>query len=191
MVLTAAAVGVAQTSHPLFGPRGVSPIAVRQGELGSCYFHASIAALALAEPDTLRAAIRKNFPVGYKVHFATGPDEAVYPDDIKYGRAHGFDDSEGDWVLVLMRAYAQRQVRQSLVDSIERSKVIPSFAKPMSLKWLNETDLMLVAYDRAIRSVIKQDGMMDRESLKVNLAGELGKIGIPACRVANAGRVPR
>jgi hypothetical protein len=180
MVLTAAASGVAQSAHPLYGPQGVSPGAVKQGVLGSCYFHASIAALAMAEPDKLRAAIRKNFPIGYKVHFASGPDEAVYPDDIKYGRTHGFDESDGDWVLALMRAYAQREVRQSLVDSIQRSKMIPSIAKPLSLKWLNETDLMLVAYDRAIRAVVRQNGSMDKESLKQNLAGELRKIGIPA-----------
>lgn len=180
LVLSAAAAGVAQSAHPLYGPQGVSPGAVKQGVLGSCYFHASIAALAMAAPDTLRGSIRKNFPVGYKVHFASGPDEAVYPDDIKYGRAHGFDESDGDWVLALMRAYAQREVRQSLVDSIQRSTAIPAFAKPLALKWLNETDLMLVAYDRAIRSVVRQNGSMDKGSLKLNLAGELRRIGIPA-----------
>lgn len=180
LVLSAATAGLAQSAHSLYGPQGVSPGAVKQGVLGSCYFHASIAALAMAAPDTLRAAIRKNFPVGYKVHFATGPDEAVYPDDIKYGRVHGFDESDGDWVLALMRAYAQREVRQSLVDSIQRSKTIPAFAKPLALKWLNETDLMLVAYDRAIRAVVRQNGTMDKETLKQNLAGELSKIGIGA-----------
>ncbi len=179
LVLSAAAAGVAQSAHPLFGPQGVSPGAVKQGVLGSCYFHASIAALAMAAPDTLRAAIRKNFPVGYKVHFATGPDEAVYPDDIKYGRTHGFDESDGDWVLALMRGYAQREVRQSLVDSIQRSTTMPAFAKPLALKWLNETDLMLVAYDRAIRAVVRQNGSMDKDSLKLNLGGELHKIGVP------------
>ncbi len=180
MALSAAAASVAQSPHSLYGPHGVSPVAVRQGVLGSCYFHASIAALAMAAPDKLRVAIRQNFPVGYKVHFASGPDEAVYPDDIKYGRVHGFDESDGDWVLALMRAYAQREVRQSLVDSIQRSTIILAFAKPLALKWLNETDLMLVAYDRAIRAVVRQNGSMDKESLKRNLAAELSKIGIPA-----------
>lgn len=176
----AAAAGLAQSPHSLYGPHGVSPGAVRQGALGSCYFHASIAALALAAPETLRADIRSNFPAGYKVHFATGPDEAVYTDDIKYGRAHDFDESDGEWVLVLMRAYAQREVRDSLVNSIQRSTVIPAFAKPLALKGLNETDLMLVAYDRAIRAVVQQNGSMDRESLKQSLAAELSRIGIPA-----------
>ncbi len=134
VMLSAAAAGVAQSGNSLYGPHGVSPMAVRQGVLGSCYFHASIAALAMAAPDKVRAAIRKNFPVGYKVHFASGPDEAVYPDDINLGRIHGFDESDGDWVLALMRAYAQREVRQSLVDSIQRSTVIPAFAKPVALK---------------------------------------------------------
>jgi hypothetical protein len=180
LVLSAVIVGMAQSAHPLYGPQGVSPGAVKQGVLGSCYFHASIAALAMAVPETLRGDIRKNFPIGYKVHFASGSDEAVYPDDTKYGRSHGFDESDGDWVLVLMRAYAQREVRQSLVNSIQRSTIIPAFAKPLALKWLNETDLMLVAYDRAIRPVVQQDGSMDKESLKQSLAGELRKIGVPA-----------
>ncbi|MGD0547395.1 MAG: hypothetical protein ABR991_06145, partial [Terracidiphilus sp.] len=35
---------------PLYGARGVSPQAVLQGTLGSCYFHASIAALAKVAP---------------------------------------------------------------------------------------------------------------------------------------------
>jgi len=170
---------MAKSAHLLYGPQGVSPGAVKQGVLGSCYFHASIAAIAMTKPETLRNDIRHNFPVGYKVHFASGPGEAVYPDDIKYGRAHGFDDSDGDWVLVLMRAYAQREVRESLVDSIQRSRTIPAIAKPLALKWLNETDLMLVAYDRAIRAVVQQNGSMDQELLKSNLAGELLKIRVP------------
>ncbi len=38
---------------------------------------------------------------------------------------------------------------------------------------------MLVAYDRAIRAVVRQNGAMEKESLKQNLAGELARIGIP------------
>jgi hypothetical protein len=45
--------------------------------LGSCYFHASIAALAKATPDKLRAAIRDNPGGGYRVRFVDGPEEIV------------------------------------------------------------------------------------------------------------------
>ena len=165
----------------LYGARGVSPDAVRQGVLGSCYFHSSIAALAKAAPDTLRNAISANALMGgYTVHFSKGPDETVLPDDIAYGKAHSFDRSEGDWVLVLMRGYAQRTVRLSLADAIQKSQVIPVYAKPIALEWLDRSGLLLVAYDRAIRSVVNQDGMMDQASFKQALASELSSHGVPA-----------
>jgi hypothetical protein len=163
----------------LYGAHGISPQAVRQGQLGSCYFHATIAALAKTAPGTLRNAIRQNPNGGYKVHFFSGPDEAVYQSDVDYGRAHGYDRSEGTWVAVLMRAYAQRVLRQSLVVAIQKSDVIPVFIEPMAISWLDGSDTLLVAYDRAIRSVVSQDGSMDQYALKQSLATELHTEGIP------------
>jgi Calpain family cysteine protease len=168
----------AQDTASLFGPQGVRPDAVRQGILGSCYFHSSIAALAKAAPETLRSAIRPGPLGGYKVHFYSGPDETVFPDDVEYGRAHSFDRSDGDWVLVLMRGYAQRAVRQGLAKAIEDSTIIPSYAKPIALDWLNDSGLLLVAYDRAIRSVVSQDGMMDQATFRQSLKSELSALGI-------------
>jgi hypothetical protein len=169
----------AQDRSSLYGPRGVSPEAVRQGILGSCYFHSSIAALAKAAPDTLRNDLGPNPGGGYQVHFTTGPDETVFSEDIDYGREHGFDRSEGDWVLVLMRGYAQRDVRQTLSGAIQNSSIIPAYAKPIALEWLDHSGLLLVAYDRAIRSVVGQDGMMDQATLKSALAAQLSARGIP------------
>ena len=163
----------------LYGAHGISPQAVRQGQLGSCYFHATIAALAKIAPGTLRSAISQNPNGGYKVHFFSGPDEAVYQSDVDYGRAHGYDRSEGTWVAVLMRAYAQRVLRQSLVVAIQKSDVIPVFIEPMAISWLDGSDTLLVAYDRAIRSVVSQDGSMDQYALKQSLATELHTEGIP------------
>ena len=169
----------AQGTNSLYGQRGISPEAVRQGTLGSCYFHSSIAALAKAAPETLRSAIASGPSGGYQVHFRTGPDESVFPEDIEYGRTHSFDRSDGDWVLVLMRGYAQRAVRQSLSDAIQNSTIIPTYAKPVALAWLNRSGLLLVAYDRAIRSVVGQDGMMDQATFKQALASQLSARGIP------------
>jgi hypothetical protein len=163
----------------LYGAHGINPQAVRQGQLGSCYFHATIAALAKIAPGTLRSAIRQNPDGGYKVHFFSGADEAVYASDVEYGRTHGYDRSEGTWVTVLMRAYAQRALRQSLVDAIRKSDVIPAFIQPMAISWLDGSDTLLVAYDRAIRSVVSQDGSMDQYALKKSLAAELHAEGIP------------
>ncbi|MGB8261687.1 MAG: C2 family cysteine protease [Terracidiphilus sp.] len=179
----AVAQAAGQQAGTLFGASGVSPQAVRQGVLGSCYFHASVAALASAAPDRLRGAIGRGTMGGYRVHLASGPDELVFPEDVKFGRDHGYDRSEGDWVLVLMRAYAQRSVRQSLAEAIGHSALIPDFVRPMALGWLNDSGLLVVAWDRAIRAVVNQDGSMDRASLKRNLTLEARAAGLPAAQV--------
>jgi len=168
-----------ESGGELYGPRGVSADAVRQGVLGSCYFHASIASLAEATPATLRGAIRPGGLGSYKVHFADGPDETVFHDDLQYGHTHGYDRSDGDWVLVLMRGYAQRAVRRGLAEAIRQSETIPAYAKPIALEWLNHSGLLLVAYDRAIRSVVSQEGQMDRAGLKQALAKQLSSLGVP------------
>lgn len=164
----------------LYGKQGVSQQAVLQGSLGSCYFHASIAALAKVTPETLRGAIRPNPGGGYQVHFFNGPAEVVFPEDVEFGRSHGYDRSEGTWVAVLMRAYAQRALRQSLVHAIDKSDYIPVYIKPVALALLDQSDLLLVGYDRAIRSVVQQDGVIDKAQLKVKLAAQLSALGIPS-----------
>ena len=184
MLLTAAltTTAEAQAAGSLYGVHGVSPEAVRQGSLGSCYFHSSIASLAQAAPGRLRAAISRSSLGGYKVHFASGPDEVVFPDDIEYGRAHSYDRSEGDWVLVLMRGYAQRTVRHGLADAIQRSELIPAYLKPVALDWLDRSGMMLVAYDRAIRAVVRQDGSLEKASFERALMEQLKALGIPAAQ---------
>ena len=163
----------------LYGAHGISPQSVRQGQLGSCYFHATISALAKSAPNTLRSAIHRDPNGSYRVHFFSGPDEAVYSSDVEYGRTHGYDRSEGTWVAVLMRAYAQRSLRQSLIAAVRKSDVIPAFIQPMAISWLDGSDVLLVAYDRAIRSVVSQDGTMDQYALKQSLTSELHTEGIP------------
>jgi hypothetical protein len=58
--------------------------------------------------------------------------------------------------------------------------VIPGFIKPMAISWLDGSDMLLVAYDRAVRSVVSQDGTMDQNALKQRLAAELHTEGIPS-----------
>jgi hypothetical protein len=169
---------------PLYGPSGVSPSAVRQGILGSCYFHASVAAVAKANPSAIRSAISGASKSGYKVHFLTGPDELVYDKDVEYARAHNYDHSDGAWVTVLMRGYAQRELRKSLIDSVNRSTTVPAFVKPVALAALKQTGPLLVAYDRAIRSVVSQDGQMDKATFKAQLNREFSALGVPATQSA-------
>jgi hypothetical protein len=177
----------AENTDALYGENGVSPQAVRQGVLGSCYFHASIASLAQSTPETLRNSISATPGGGYQVRFFDGPAEQVFAEDVEYGRAHGYDSSEGKWVLVLMRAYAQRTVRLSLVNSIQQSPLIPAIVKPIALSWLDQSSLLLVAYDRTIRSVIQQDGVLDKAALKIKLADQLKALGVPEMQAGMLG----
>ena len=180
ILATLAASACAQGADSIYGRHGVSPLAVRQGILGSCYFHAALAAVAQANPEALRQAIHGNAKVGYRVHFLSGPDELVYSTDIAYARAHNYDKSEGEWVTILMRAFAQRKLRQGMIAAIQRSALIPAFLKPTALSTLQSSGPLLVAYDRAIRSVVNQDGQIDRARFQANLAQELNTLGISA-----------
>jgi hypothetical protein len=170
----------AQAPASLYGPNGVSPLAVRQGILGSCYFHASLAAVAKANPSAVRNAISGDARKGYRVLFVSGPAELVYEQDVEYAKAHNYDHSEGQWVTVLMRGYAQRELRQSMVQSVQRSTTIPAFVKPAALSALQKDGPLLVAYDRAIRSVVSQDGQLDKATLKTQLANHIHALGIPS-----------
>ena len=185
--LLGAGAALSQPTGALYGPSGVSPMAVKQGTLGSCYFHASIAAVAKASPAAIRSAISGDAQRGYRVHFLTGPDEVVYAQDIAYAHEHAYDRSEGEWVTVLMRGYAQRALRQGMVEAVNRSTVIPMFAKPMALSVLDQTGLLLLAYDRAVRTVVSQDGQMDKASFEAQLSRQILALGVPAAQAQVVG----
>ena len=158
----------------LYGKAGVTPQAVAQGTLGSCYFHASIAALAAVQPDALRSAIRRDGN-NFSVSFADGKRETVYPDDVRFARDSYYDASDGLWVAVLFRGYAQRTLRASLLEAIAQSTM------PVTLKLgangiVRGSDFILLAYDRAIRREIDQSGNVDRDGLKARLREELRAI---------------
>ena len=179
---SSAATAQAQSTDSLYGPSGVSPMAVRQGNLGSCYFHSSVAAVAKGNPNAIRSAITGDAQHGFHVHFVSGPEELVYRSDIEYARSHNYDHSEGMWVTVLMRGYAQRELRHSMIEAVQRSTMIPIFAKPVALSALQQSGPLLLAYDRAVRSVVSQDGQMDKASFEANLAKQLSTLGVPAAQ---------
>jgi hypothetical protein len=162
----------------LYGQQGVKPQAVRQGKLGSCYFHAVIAALAESQPQGLQRMIQANSDGTYTVRFADAVKENAYPEDVQYTRESGYDLSEGLWVAVLFRAYAQRILRQSLITGLEGSELFPlvkSYVKDL----VATNDPLLLAYDRAIRSQVDQDGNMDRSKLESQLREEMKPLSIP------------
>jgi len=179
--LLAVTVG-AQTFEHLYGPSGVKAGAVRQGELGSCYFHSSVAALANVYPDVLTKAIAPSPQGGYLVQFATGPAETVYPEDVEFARERNFDVSEGPWVAVLLRGYAQRTLRRAMVKAVDDAPVFLALAKPVALSVLDQSGPLMLAYDRAIRVVVSQNGSFDRTSLKTQLAHQFSALGVPAAQ---------
>jgi hypothetical protein len=167
--------GFAYGDTSLYGSQGVTPQAVRQGSLGSCYFYASIAALAVAQPDSLRQAILSDENGGLRVRFADGQIEQVHAEDVQFARNSDFDLSEGLWVAVLFRGYAQRTLRGALIHSVNASSLPPQL-KSLTSGLIANSDLLLLAYDRAIRSRIDQSGNITRDALKAQLSKELAPV---------------
>jgi hypothetical protein len=165
-------------AEELYPPDGIKPVDVRQGALGSCYFHAVIAALAQSRAQLLRQMIRTNDDGTYTVQFADGKKEIVYPEDLRYTRDTHFDRSEGLWVAVLFRAYAQRVLREALLSSIEKSELFPLLKRPAE-DLISTNDLLLLAYDRAIRSQVDQYGDIDRTRLETRLKTEMQPLALP------------
>ena len=163
----------------LYGASGIRAQAVRQGSLGSCYFHSAIAAIAASTPNTLKQAIETGKQGQWKVHFADGKVENVYLNDVLYTRNSGFDRSEGLWVSILFRAYAQRVVREGLLEAVNASE-LPKVIKSTGASFFSTNELLLLVYDRAVRVTISQEGDIDRKLLEANLDKEMAAVSISA-----------
>lgn len=162
----------------LYGPRGVAPLAVRQGSIGSCYFHASVAAIAQTNPRSIEQMIRPNQDGTYSVQFPDGKKENAYPQDIDFARRSGYEQSEGLWVGVLFRAYAQRVLRSVLLEAAEKSARFPPLKK-YAADFIASNDSVLLAYDRAIRAVVDQTGYVGRPGLEKRLRDEMKPVSVP------------
>lgn len=173
--------GVAQTRSagavPLYGPSGVSVQAVRQGSLGSCYFHSSIAAIAERNPNVLRSAVKDMGDGTYTVRFVDGRIETVQLDDAMFARRNKFDLSDGLWVTILLRGLAQSTMRESLLASINAT-ALPASARATAAGLVRSNDSLLLAYDRAVRVAVYQDGTIDRDVLKTALNHQVQALGI-------------
>lgn len=165
-------------STQLYEGGGVQAGSVRQGRLGSCYFHAVIAALANTNPEKVQSMIEVNADQTFTVKFGDGRKEIAYPEDIRYSRESGYDLSTGLWVAVLFRAYAQRVLRDSMVAAVEKSDLY-SMVKHYTEQVIESNDSVLIAYDRAIRQVVDQYGHIDRDRLEVSLKGHMKDIALP------------
>jgi hypothetical protein len=169
---------VAKAADDLYGSKGIVPEAVRQGKLGSCYFHAVIAALAQRRESAIRKMIRANPDDSYVVTFGDGKKETAYPEDLRYAHDSGYDLSDGQWVAVLFRAYAQRVLRESLRQAIDSSDIFPLLKQPAE-QLVASSDPLVLAYDRAIRAQVDQFGNIDRTELEARLKKEMAAIAVP------------
>ena len=165
----------AKAAEELYGSQGIVPQAVRQGRLGSCYFHAVIAALAERQQNTIRQMIRDNSDGSYTVTFGDGKKETAYPEDLRYTHDSGYDLSDGEWVAVLFRAYAQRVLREALLQALDSSDLFPMIKLPAE-KLVGSNDDLVLAYDRAIRAQVSQDGTIDRGGLEAGLKKQMAPI---------------
>ena len=166
------------TEAELYGSAGVRPEAVRQGGLGSCYFFATLSALAQASPEAIQKLIRDNSDGSYTVQFPDSKKETAYPEDLRYARESGFDRSDGLWPVVLFRAYAQRVLRESLLTAIDGSTVFPLLKSSVHDLVANK-DFLLLAYDRSIRAGVDQSGNVDQAKLEGKLKERMKPLGIP------------
>jgi hypothetical protein len=167
-----------ESTTPLYGKEGIRPQAVKQGTLGSCYFHSVAAALAASDADGVSRMIHAESDGTYSVQFADGRKEIAYPEDIQYSRSSGYDLSDGLWVAVLFRAYAQRVMREALVQAVDKSELL-SLVKHYAEDFVESNDAVVLAYDRAIRASVDQEGEIDRAKLEARVKAELQPIAIP------------
>jgi len=180
LALLWAAAATAQTGGALFPPGPLLPTQVRQGELGSCYFHAAIASWVAVDPAAVRRLIAA--PAGdgiLTVDFFDGGSERVRPADVAYARTSGFDRSDGLWVAVLLRAYAQRVLRSGLDRSVAASGAPPAL-QALLVRAVDSSDLVLDAYDRAIRGLVNQSGGLTGSALRAHLQSELAALPLPS-----------
>jgi hypothetical protein len=162
---------------PLFRDGGISAMDVRQGDIASCFFYATIAAAASAKPTAIHDLIQDAGSGHYKVTFLDGKVENVSTDDAMYARRNGFDKSAAFWVAVAFRAYAQRTLRNVLLASIDATQ-LPSFWKETAKVYIGGSDTVLLAYDRAIREQVYQNGSFDKGRLEVDLTQQMSALGI-------------
>jgi hypothetical protein len=108
-------------------PKGANSVrgdAIDQGNLGDCYFLASVAGQANRDPDSIRKMIKDNGNGTYTVTFANRkPITINAPTDAEIGRySTGTDD--GMWVRILEKAYVHARDRSRLIKAADPYKAV-------------------------------------------------------------------
>ena len=151
----------AVSSEPLFERGSPKVEDVLQGTEGTCYVHATLAALAHTKPKLIKEMIELRSDGAYLVHFKypTVSTEVVYLDDAKFARKYGFDRSHGGlWVPILLRATALKLLRARIDSTIPKLGVDTTQMFLLQELFAGER---LVYLDRFIRDWIQQNKVID------------------------------
>ncbi len=162
----------------LYGKLGINPMGVRQGAIGSCFVFATIASIAAKDPKLVGGMLHPQPDGTVQVSFADGSSEIVHPDDVLYARQLGFDHSDGLWVGVLMRAFAQHVSRSALVAAIQAENLSP-WTTAMLVRGVENSDTIFTAWDRAVRTATGATGEIAPVTLQRALKTQLSQPWIP------------
>jgi hypothetical protein len=174
------AVAQANAKVPALYPEsGIAASNVKQGQICSCYFFATVGAIAQGKPTAVSSAIQDLGGGAYKVTFLNGKSENVSEDDAMYARRNGFDRSNSFWVALFLRAYAQSTLRDTLLAAINANQQLSPFVKATAKLYMVNNDLILLAYDRAIREQVSQNGKFDAAKFQATLTAQMTLIGLP------------
>lgn len=91
------------------GVKSVRPDAIRQGNVGNCYFESALAAVAAANPQIIKDMIRENKDGSFTVTFPGANKEPITvskPTEAELGLYNGGSE-HGLWAAVMEKAYGK------------------------------------------------------------------------------------
>jgi len=116
-------------NRPLFSSEGPTADDVKQGQIGNCYFLATVAGAAAVTPNTLRNmmtelgdgtyAVRFQTPAGEDRFYRVDNDFAVFSASSTSVAYAKFGDQGSTWVAVAEKAYAYHRQQKGTYKSIE------------------------------------------------------------------------
>lgn len=122
---TGAVAGRGQSSeinYNLYGKceaESIRPQAIRQGQVGDCYFESALAAVATANPQAIRNAIKDNGDGTYTVTLPGAPHEPLTvkaPTEAELGLYNGGSEY-GVWAAVMEKAYGTYRSHRNWIGS--------------------------------------------------------------------------